>query len=503
MAGGGLLEILKEFGVKLTLDFDKKKGDEAKKHVAELGKQMKELAVHVAEASAAIFGLAAITGENARGLEESSEALGINVERLQELGYAAKVAADVSRGELIGALEGVSNTLDRARHSDVMAAESLVRLGVPMQMITDKAITADQVMLTLADSFKNIHDPIAKARLAQEVFGASGAKLLPLLNKGSQGIAAMGKEARDLGVILDGHAIESGAEFARSYSKVWIILKNIAFLVGNELIKYLKPMVDQFARFIVVNKQLIATGIATVMKSLGEYLKIIGTVVKFVADRFSYLTNVLGGVERVSKYIAIAMGIITGFKIISGLGTLVTSWRAIEMVLAGVSIQTTLIGAGLLALILVVQDLFSDDSIIKQWFKSFTDEYPEVKKMVDLFMKMSDLFGKGFEGKKNDSKSFTEGLGGFQSMNPFSDKFKGMGSLNPFGSAGTATAQGSAASLPARSGTPMTIEVHQTVSVPPGTGAGAASKMVGDGLHEALQPVLRQTRNQALGGVSY
>lgn len=496
-----MLEILKQFGISLTLEFDKKKTDLAKKEVGELGKQMRDIALHVAEASAAIFEFANLAGENSRSLEENSDMLGINVERLQELSYAAKVAANVSRGELVGALESVSTTLDKARHSDVMAAESLVRLGIPLEMITDKTTTADQVMLSLADSFKNIHDPIAKARLATEVFGSAGAKLLPLLNKGSAGMAAMGKEARDLGVVLKKDVIEQGAEFDRQFSKIWIVIKNITYLIGNELIKYLKPMVTEFQKFIVANKQLIASGIVGVMKSLGEYLQIVFKVVKFVADRFAYLTHILGGMEKVTKAIATGLAIITGIKVVSGLGTLLTSFRAIGLVLEGISITTTLIGAGLLALILVVQDVFSDDSIIKEWFKTLEEGYPTIKKLADVLAWMAGTQTK-FTAEAPKSKGFFSGIAdGFAGL-----KGASLSSLNPFAAPQSSVAKGSAGAVAAAGAGGMqenNIEVHQSISVPPGTSAGSASKIVGDGLHEALGGVLRQTRNQAIGGVAY
>lgn len=515
--------ILKEFGIKLTLDFDAKKAEEAKKRVAEIGKEMRDVALHVAEASAAIFEFANLAGENSRALEENSQMLGINVERLQELEYAAKVAANVGRGELVGALEQISSTLDKARHSNIEAGQSLIRLGVPIDMLTNKSITADQVMMVLADRFKGIQDPAAKLRLATEVGGAGFAKLLPLLNQGSAAFGKLGKEARDLGVILSEETIQKGAEFDRQFSRIWIVIKNLTFTIGNELIKYLRPMVIEFQRFVVANKQFIATGIATVMKSLGYYLEIVFKTVKFVADRFQYLVRTLGGVERVSKAVAIALGVISGAKIVSALGTLVTSFRAVGAALGLIEAESLVIGAALLALILVIQDLFSDDSIIKEWIGMFGEEFPnamkflkgsiagavdffrelvdEVKTAVEWFLKAIGIIG-DFASAVDKALSITQG---FKMIGDYIGK--GIGAAGDFMLAHSSPqAQAVASSFGGGGGgsTQMNkIEVNQTIQVPPGTTAEQGAKIVGGSLSAGLGPHLRQTKAQAVGGQAY
>lgn len=507
--------VLKEFGVKLTLAFDKKKAADAQRAIAGLAKDMKSLALEVSGASATLLGFAAIASANGRELQQNADMLGINVERLQELEYAAKVAADVSRGELMGALEGVSATLDKARHSDVMAAESLIRLGIPIQMITDRTVTADQVMLSLADRLKGIQDPMAKARLAMEVFGGAGAKLLPLLNKGSAGIAEMGKEARSLGVILGKDSIDKAAEFDRQWSKIWIVLKNVSFLIGNELIKYLKPMADQFQRFVVQNRQFISLGIAAVMKSIGHYLEIVFRTLRFVIERFAGLVEVMGGVEKVSRMIAFALGVMTSVKIISGLGTLLTSFRAIFAVVGALNLSTLAVGAGFLALILVVQDLMSKDSIIKEWFNKLAEMVWEPVKAFDVWLDKIDEFVKKL-GAVGEAIQTVTGL--FPDSSSKDQPFmlrSGRKALNEDPTvakikAGMAQANrniaypGGAGALPPPEAGGIHIDVVDVdVSVPTGTTPSQATGMVAGGIEKGLGGVLRQTRNQAVGGRAY
>src|SRR5271170_2326609 len=129
---------IREFGVKVSLLFDKSKVEDSKKSIEGVANGLKNIGIQVASAATALLGIASISSQNSRELEQNSAALGINVERLQELEYAAKVTAGVSREELGGALEGLSKTLYEARNNNVEAARTLIRMGVPLSMITDK-----------------------------------------------------------------------------------------------------------------------------------------------------------------------------------------------------------------------------------------------------------------------------------------------------------------------------------------------------------------------------
>lgn len=504
----GFGTVIREFGVKISLGFDPKKAKDAKKNVEDIGHAMRETGLKIAAAGAALFEMVNISSSHSRALEENSAQLGINVEKLQELQYAAKVAANVGAEELSGALEGMSKTLFEARNGNVEAAQSFIRMGVSLDAIRNPAVTADQIMETLADRFKTMPDGIYKTALANNVGGASMAKLLPLLNKGSEGMAAYGREARATGLVLSHQAVEAGAAFDRQMTKVWLQLKNVTYLLGNQLMKYLGPIVQQFLHWVTVNRQFIATGIAGVMKAVGMYLNIIFTVLRFVIERFKTLVDVLGGVEKVAKYIAIAMGAITGLRILSGMGTLISSFRAMSGVMGGISAQSLAISAGLIALLLVVQDLFSDDSVIKEWFAKFKAEFPNLAAAAEALGEgMVAVVNRIADGWKN-LYSWVHPI--LTAIDDFLGKHKSdfealaMGGSN-VGQPAKAGPSSMADALFGDSGGGSTtnMTVNTVVQVPTGTGAGAAADMVETGTTDAFDSMLRSTRNQSIGGRKY
>lgn len=545
-----MLKTIRKLGVSVSLLFDKSKVEAANKAIKDMAGGLKGVGLAVSGASGALFGMAGITSHHSRELEQNSESLGVNVERLQELQYAAQVAAGVTKDELGGALEGLSKTLFEARNNNVDAARTLIRLGIPLDMVRDKSISADQVLLSLADRFKDLPNGMYKTALASEALGGSGAKLLPLLNKGAQGIAAMGKEGRSLGVVLSEGAVKQGAEFDRQWTKVWLVLKNISYLIGNQLIKYLRPFVMEFQKFVVSNRQFIALGLATVFKSLGYSLELVFKTVKFMGERFKFLIEVLGGLERVSRVIAIVLSALVAGRLVASIGTLILSFRSLASVIGVIASPAALIGAAFLALFLVIQDLFSNDSLIKEWFNKLSNMFPNLSKLlkgiVAEITTIPDRLGDAWEWVKESFDSMSESLGAFF------DQFSVLSTIkasikDAFGSLATVggwlgkllpSAQtiggfgeglsGDAASYTQNKAQAMDQAKYQTahpswpggssggdknennltnnvnanfnITVPHGTSPASATEMVSEGTEKALNQVLRQTRDQHLGG---
>lgn len=319
-------ETLREFGVKISLAFDRQKVDQVTQKIEKLGADMRRFSLEVGGAAAAIFEFGNLSSSNARNLQQNADLLGLNVENLQELAYAAKVAAGVSREELVGALESVSETMDKARHGDVMASEGMLRLAQAgigadkmLQLLQTRGTTSEQVMMALSQSFKNIKDPMAAARLATEAFGGAGAKLLPFLKRGPEGIAALRKEGRALGVIIPKSTIDQAAEMDRQFTRLGEVFKNVGYTIGFEVLKYMKPLTQEFLVWIQHNKKFIAQNIAVTLK---EMAKVIVQLVKYGVEFAHVLGKVidyLGGTKKAVDILLAAFLLFKGITFASSL----------------------------------------------------------------------------------------------------------------------------------------------------------------------------------------
>ncbi|KAK0357997.1 hypothetical protein LTR94_037124, partial [Friedmanniomyces endolithicus] len=58
-----------------------------------------------------------------------------------------------------------------------------------------------------------MEEGVQKVALAQQIFGESGAAMLPLLNGGAEGLREMDAMARQLGLSLSEEAVEQAGSF--------------------------------------------------------------------------------------------------------------------------------------------------------------------------------------------------------------------------------------------------------------------------------------------------
>ena len=159
----GMGEVLREFGVKVSLAFDSKKIDAAEDKLKKFGDEMKSFALQVGGMAAAVFESQNLFTSNARSLQNQADMLGINTEKLQEYEYAAKVAANVNREDLVGSMESLATTMDKARAGDVEARQALENIGGAMgdqsaiiAKLNDKNYTAADAMLDMSAGIEKI-----------------------------------------------------------------------------------------------------------------------------------------------------------------------------------------------------------------------------------------------------------------------------------------------------------------------------------------------------------
>jgi len=93
-------------------------------------------------------------------------------------------------------------------------AEAFDALGISVRDTAGNIKTVEQLALEIADKFSTMRDGAEKTALSIAIFGKAGANLIPVLNRGSEGIAELTKKAEEMGLKLSGEAAEGLAEIA-------------------------------------------------------------------------------------------------------------------------------------------------------------------------------------------------------------------------------------------------------------------------------------------------
>lgn len=130
-------------------------------------------------------------------LKSSSERLGASVEFLQGFRHAATqsgVAADTASQ----ALEKLSIKVGEAAAGGKQASEAFVKLGISIFGQDGRIKSTDKLFLEIAERIKAIPDPALRSAAAFDIFGKSGAKLVPLLVQGKKGFEELSGQIKKL-----------------------------------------------------------------------------------------------------------------------------------------------------------------------------------------------------------------------------------------------------------------------------------------------------------------
>jgi lambda family phage tail tape measure protein len=136
-------------------------------------------------------------------LADLAQSIGINVERLQELRYAAEQSG-ASADMLDDAIRTLNQRLgDVASEGGGAAAGAFERLQIAA-LNTDGTIrNAGDVFDEFVRKLESVGSEAEKAALASDLFGKqAGPRLVQLLSEGEAGIASLSKEAPAFGVVL-------------------------------------------------------------------------------------------------------------------------------------------------------------------------------------------------------------------------------------------------------------------------------------------------------------
>jgi hypothetical protein len=138
-------------------------------------------------------------------VQDLSNKTGIGVEALQRL----KFAADQNGGSLDQVANAISKLGQNLSGGQKNAVGAINALGLGFDEI--RRMQPDQAFASIAQAINKIEDPMARSKIAMDLFGKAGADLLPMIRDGF--VETM--EAADrLGIVLSEDTIKAGDTFA-------------------------------------------------------------------------------------------------------------------------------------------------------------------------------------------------------------------------------------------------------------------------------------------------
>ena len=231
-----------------------KKADDANDRFRKLGDTLKTigraLAVGIAAigtaaiaAGSALVGMTVDAAAYADDMLTQSSITGMSVEKLQAYSYAADLV-DVSLETMTGSMAKNIKSMSNASQGSAKFAEAYDKLGVSVTNADGTLRDSETVYWEAIDALKGVANETERDALAMQLFGKSAQDLNPLIEQGSEGIAALTEEAKRMGAVLSEESIAKLGQFDDSVQRLKQGSLAAKRVMGTVLLPQLQTLAD-------------------------------------------------------------------------------------------------------------------------------------------------------------------------------------------------------------------------------------------------------------------
>lgn len=196
----------------------------------------------LAAGAAAFTALAKQSINAADEMGETAQKIGMSTESLSAYSYIAKMSG-TDTDTLTNAVKKLNvNVVDAARGQGA-AKDAFAALGIELKDQNGQLKDSDTIIREVSGRMSEFEDGAVKTALATDIFGKAGADLIPMLNQGEEGFAALTKEAEQMGLILSTETANAAGEFNDSLDR----MKSAIAGNVNTVVAQMLPVFNQLA----------------------------------------------------------------------------------------------------------------------------------------------------------------------------------------------------------------------------------------------------------------
>lgn len=249
--------------------------------------------------------------------------VGLSTGNWQEYAGAANLAG-AEADELASLMLTLQERAVNAARGEKGDIEMLKLMGISAKNARGELKNADTLLLELADRVKKMREAGEMGKAAgimNQLGGEEGARLLDLLKNGREGLLAMRKEARELGLVLSDETLESALEYGSAINRAKATFRGMGLTLGTAFLPPLTKLLDKFQAWLQVQRDIMSAGFEEWVNGLNlnevwasvegffEGLKRLASLLQRVADLCGGWSNVLLGlVALISGKALLALG---------------------------------------------------------------------------------------------------------------------------------------------------------------------------------------------------
>ena len=238
---------------------------------------------------------------------------GMNAESASKLAYASKMSG-VAVDDLAIGIGRLSKTMANS-------PEKLSRFGIEAKTSDGKLRGMTDVLGDVAEKFRTMGPGTEATAASLDLFGRSGANLLPFLLKGRDGIAELSGEAEKMGLVLSQDNIDAVKKNVVAQRELTAAVNGAKVQIGNQMLPVLTkfaelasaipgPVLDVIGPVVVLGGAVLVTG--------GAFLLMAGQVQKAqiayanMSATARTTTGIIGGVAGAAAVAATSYNIMQG-----------------------------------------------------------------------------------------------------------------------------------------------------------------------------------------------
>jgi hypothetical protein len=227
--------------------------DQATAKLSQFSKDQSDMLGSLAEKLAGAFTVGAIVEftasaiEGAASMERMSESTGIAVEALSGLRLAA-AASGLDADGLGTVLKKLNvNIAEAAGNADSKAGVAFRALGIDVRDANGNMKDASTVISEMGTKFAGMADGPNKVAFAVALLGKQGQSMIPVLNKGAEGLAALKDQATAAGIVMSGELAKSAEEFSQKMSILKAtMIDGLKIQIAEQFLPVLNELMNQF-----------------------------------------------------------------------------------------------------------------------------------------------------------------------------------------------------------------------------------------------------------------
>ena len=254
-------------------------------------------------AAAALGGVAVVRLAQVGDMfDKMSKRTGIAVEELSRFKFAAEQSGSSIQSVETG-LRKMANAIQDLERGGANVTQTMTDLGLSAADLTGK--TQTEQFMTFAEALSGIEDPGRRAALTMDIFGKSGAELIPLLQEGAGGFQALSDESDALGGTVTKLQAKLGADMTDALNRVKVATDGLFRVVATHLAPAVIMVTNAFAKMVAFSQ------------GYGRAMVMVGTALVAAAAAFKIITLAQMAYAKAAAVAAAFTGP-AGWKLLAG-----------------------------------------------------------------------------------------------------------------------------------------------------------------------------------------